>query len=183
MSGPRGRGYGRPGERAEVVPADDAAAWFAEHIPAGWFAGMPTVVVDRDEITVIGVLAAGGVAPGGGPSATGARIRRFREQTREERIAIATKAEHRYNRKVAWGATVGDTTELFTALSVPVMTRLRQPERQVLDTLVDSGVARSRSEALAWCVRLVGENADSWLRQLREAMEQVEKIRSVGPRL
>ena len=37
------------------------------------------------------------------------------------------------------------------------MTRLRQPERLVLDTLVAAGVARSRSEALAWSVRLVGK--------------------------
>ena len=50
------------------------------------------------------------------------------------------------------------------------MTRLRQPERQVLDTLVDAGVARSRSDALAWSVRLVGEHADEWLAKLRDAM-------------
>ena len=61
------------------------------------------------------------------------------------------------------------------------MTRLRQPERQVLDTLVDAGVARSRSEALAWCVKLVGKNADGWLGDLREAMEQVSKVRAEGP--
>ena len=59
-------------------------------------------------------------------------------------------------------------TEMFTTLSVPVMTRLRQSERRVLDTLVDAGVARSRSDALAWCVRLTGENADSWLSRLRD---------------
>ena len=43
------------------------------------------------------------------------------------------------------------------------MTRLRQPQRMVLDTLVDAGVARSRSDALAWCVRLVGQHEDDWL--------------------
>ena len=61
------------------------------------------------------------------------------------------------------------------------MTRLRQPERQVLDTLVDAGVARSRSDALAWSVRLVGQHADDWLGQLREAMSEVDKLRSDGP--
>jgi hypothetical protein len=61
------------------------------------------------------------------------------------------------------------------------MTRLRQPERQVLDTLVDAGVARSRSEALAWCVRLVGEHADTWLTELREAMGAVDRLRAQGP--
>jgi hypothetical protein len=61
------------------------------------------------------------------------------------------------------------------------MTRLRQPERQILDTLVDTGVARSRSEALAWCVRLVGEHADAWLTELREAMGAVDELRRRGP--
>jgi hypothetical protein len=61
------------------------------------------------------------------------------------------------------------------------MTRLRQPERQVLDTLVDSGVARSRSEALAWCVKLVGRHADDWLAELRSAMTAVQQVRERGP--
>ena len=61
------------------------------------------------------------------------------------------------------------------------MTRLRQPERQVLDTLVDAGVARSRSEALAWCVRLVGEHTEDWLTDLRDALTKVEDLRRRGP--
>jgi len=76
---------------------------------------------------------------------------------------------------------VGQTREVFTSLAVPVMTRLRQPEREVLDTLIDSGVARSRSEALAWCVALVAENADEWLDQLRGALQTVERLRDEGP--
>jgi hypothetical protein len=63
------------------------------------------------------------------------------------------------------------------------MTRLRQPERQVLDTLVDAGVARSRSDALAWCVRLVGEHAGQWLEDLRGAMGAVDELRRQGPAL
>jgi len=62
-----------------------------------------------------------------------------------------------------------------------VMTRLRQPERQVLDTLVAAGVARSRSDALVWAVRLVGENADKWLAELRSAMQEVDRLRAEGP--
>ena len=116
-------------------------------------------------------------------AAEAGRITRWREDSRDERVAIAREAEHRYGRKVAWGATAGSSTQLFTHLSVPVMTRLRQPERQVLDTLVSSGVARSRAEALAWCVKLVGEHADSWLGELREAMEVVQKVREQGPTL
>lgn len=174
MAGLRGRGGGRGGERPEPVPADDVAAWFARRVPDGWFTGPPKVTVDRDEITVVGVL------PPSDADRVG-RIRGFREETRDTRIGMAREAELRYGRSVSWGVSLGGSTELFTTVSVPVMTRLRQPERQVLDTLVDSGVARSRSEALAWCVRLVGENADTWLARLREAMEKVEQIRSEGP--
>ena len=96
---------------------------------------------------------------------------------REEIMVIGTLAEARYQRDVSWGATLGDTTALFTHVAAPVMTRLRQPERQVLDTLVDAGVARSRSDALAWSVRLVGKHADEWLGQLRDAMSEVDKLR------
>jgi hypothetical protein len=76
---------------------------------------------------------------------------------------------------------VGGQRVMFTTFSVPVMTRLRQAERQVLDTLVDGGVARSRSDALAWCVRLVGANQDTWLADLRAALRQVEQVRAEGP--
>ena len=64
---------------------------------------------------------------------------------------------------MSWGATLGDLRALFTHLALPVMTRLRQPQRQVLDTLVDAGVARSRADALKWCVRLVGQHSEEWL--------------------
>src|SRR5207249_9375221 len=133
--------------------ADDAAAWFAGRLPDGWFTGAPTVTVDREEIIVVGELPAledDTIDDAERAAAEAGRISRFREQTRDERIEIARQAEHRYGRKVAWGAKLGDTKALFTTHSAPVMTRLRQPERMVLDTLVDAGVARSRSDALAW---------------------------------
>jgi hypothetical protein len=75
----------------------------------------------------------------------------------------------------------GDVEVVFTNLSVPVMTRLRMSERRVLDTLVDAGVARSRSDALAWCVRLVHEHEGEWIDQLREALVHVERVRADGP--
>ena len=182
-----GRGFGRSGgwQQADLPPADGAAGWFAGRLPDGWFDGSPEVTVDRDEILLVGTLPPVDVE---GDAATVAaaeagRISRFREETRDERIAIAREAEHRYGRKVAWGARAGGIRQLFTTLSVPVMTRLRQPERQVLDTLVDAGVARSRSEVLAWCVRLVGEHAEDWLGELREAMSAVDRLRAQGPDL
>ncbi len=185
--GRSGRGPGRGGwQQADLPDAGDAAAWFAGRLPDGWFTGTPEVTVDREEIVVVGELPAleGEVADAGSAdraAAVSGRISRFREQTRDERIEIARQAEHRYGRKVAWGARIGETAELFTVASVPVMTRLRQPERIVLDTLVDSGVARSRSDALAWAVRLVGQHADDWLAELRAAMAKVDDLRAKGP--
>ena len=167
----------------EQPSAEGVAGWFAGRLPDDWFVGPPEVVVDREEVLVIGTLAApddGGSAAARAEAEAG-RISRFREQTREERMRIAREAERRYGRKVAWGAQAGGTREVFANLAVPVMTRLRQPERRVLDTLVDSGVARSRSEALAWCVRLVGRHSEDWLGELRQAMESVERVRRAGP--
>ncbi|GAA1884130.1 hypothetical protein [Lapillicoccus jejuensis] len=188
--GPRGRRrggpFGRPGgwQQADLPSADDAAAWFAGRLPDGWFTGRPTVSVDREEIIVVGELPPVDAAEGESATATAqGRISRFREDTRDERVAIAREAEQRYGRKVGWGARIGDVTEVFTTQSVPVMTRLRQPQRQVLDTLVDAGVARSRSEALAWAVALVGQHTEEWLSGLREAMAEVDKLRAEGPQV
>jgi len=168
--------------------ADSSAigAWFGGRLPDEWKAGSPlSITIDRDEITA--VLCIG--APTVDDDATDAdlaeaiagRISGFREESRERRIDIAREAEHRFERKVSWGVTIDDQTELFTHLAAPVMTRLRQPERQVLDTLVSANVARSRADALAWCVRLVGTNTDAWLGDLRSAMEEVDRLRSEGP--
>ena len=181
---PRGWPPRRPpraaGRSADVPPADDAAEWLTGRLPDEWFSGIE-VVVDREEITVIGTLADAQTEGASEGAAAEGRIDRFREDTRGRRMQIADEAEARYARKVAWGVRHGDVEALFTHLAVPVMTRLRQPERRVLDTLVDAGVARSRSDALAWSVRLVGEHADEWLGQLREAMTEVDRLRGEGP--
>lgn len=189
--GPRGgawgghRGLDRRGG-SDLPDASEAAGWFAGRLPEDWFAGSPDVIVDRDEILVIGEIPAlteDFADAAERAAAEVGRISRFREQTRADRIDIARQAEHRYGRQVSWGARIGDSEELFTTLSAPVMTRLRQPERQVLDTLVASGVARSRSDALVWAVRLVGDHADEWLGELRSAMAQVDRLRAEGPDL
>jgi hypothetical protein len=159
--------------------------WFTGRLPDEWKVAAPEVTVDRDEITVILTLADVDLADDASQAerdeARAGRARAFREDTRERRIEIAREAERRYERKVSWGVRVGDHGEMFTHLAAPVMTRLRQPQRQVLDTLVEAGVARSRSEALAWCVRLVGEHEEEWLGELREAMGRVADVRTRGP--
>jgi hypothetical protein len=173
------RGFGRPGgwQNSDLPPTDDIQAWFTGRLPDEWFSDVE-VTVDREEITVVGTLA--GTDQLTGAEAEG-RISRFRADSRPIRMEIAEEAQDRYRRKVSWGARAGDADELFTNISVPVMTRLRQPERRVLDTLVDAGVARSRSEALSWAVKLVGEHTEAWLNDLRAAMAEVDKLRAEGP--
>jgi len=183
----------------------EIASWFSGRLPEEWFEGSPEVSIDREEIVVSGRLPApevSGAERSAAPEQSGeqaeqepadagnelaqraaedGRIRRFREDTRRQRMQIAQEAEARFGRKVAWGATCGETTQVFTSLSVPVMTRLRQAERQVLDTLVEAGVARSRSDALAWSVRLVGRHQREWIQELRAALVAVEAARASGP--
>ena len=154
-------------------------AWFTTKLPGDWLSGSPDIRIDKDEITVVLALAA--PSEGGEEASALHAIKEFRERTREQRMDIADEAELKFDRKVAWGATSGETSVLFTHLAIPVMTRLRQPERQVLDTLVDAGVARSRADAMAWCVRLVGRNEKEWLDQLRDALVAVGEAREKGP--
>ncbi|MBF6244977.1 hypothetical protein A5780_06245 [Nocardia sp. 852002-20019_SCH5090214] len=187
-----GRGFGRPGgwQQADLPDAADAPDWFAGRLPSEWFSGPATIEIDRDEIVVIGELALpapessedeeAGSEPS--PATVDGLIARFRESTRPARMQIAQEAQARYGRNVAWGVSVNGERTLFTHLSVPVMTRLRQPERKVLDTLVDAGVARSRADALAWTVKLAGKHAEEWLAELRSAMRKVDDLRAEGPR-
>jgi len=156
-------------------------AWLLGRLPDEWFEGEPEVIVDRDEITVVGALPAVTEVGGDAREAEAGRIARWREETRGQRMRVADEAEERFGRKVAWGAACGESRQLFTHLAVPVMTRLRQPERRVLDTLVESGVARSRADALAWSVRLVGQHEEEWLASLRDALTAVREARDTGP--
>jgi hypothetical protein len=144
-------------------------------IPGGWFDGPPELTVDDDEILVVGALTTDG--PGDGDPAA------FREATRAARMEIAERVQPAAGRSVAWGVTSGTSTTVFTSLGVPVMTRLRIGEREVLDTLLAAGVARSRSEALAWCVRFVGQRESTWLEELRTSIESVTRVRAEGPTL
>ncbi|HET7173037.1 MAG TPA: hypothetical protein VFI30_02005 [Nocardioidaceae bacterium] len=165
--------------------AEEISAWFTGRLPKDWTAVDPVITVDREEIVLLVTIDAvelpGSASESATQEAADGRVARWREDTREARIEIAAEAERRFRRKVSWGATIGGRTTMFTHLAVPAMTRLRQPQRQVLDTLVDAGVARSRSDALAWCVRLVGRHSADWLAELTEAMGKVRAVREQGP--
>lgn len=153
---------------------EEISEWFAAKVPEDWFDGLE-VQSDGDEILVVGTL------PTDKEELGEDAANDFRESTRDKRIAIAEKAEALFRRKVSWGVRLGDQTWLFTHLTVPVMTRLRLPERRVLDTLVEGGVARSRSEALAWCVRLVRKHEADWISDLQESLVRVREVRAQAP--
>lgn len=165
---------------------DEVARWFAAHLPANLYAGPLEVRVDREEVLLVGPVAEPDLDEATSEQlravACAAAVHRFREGTREVRTAVAQEAEQLFGRKVSWGAACGPVKVLFTSLSIPVMTRLRFGEREVLDVLVDASVARSRSDALAWCVRLVGQHEAEWLGELQGALTHVEKVRTAGPR-
>ncbi|MFE5142786.1 hypothetical protein ACFRDV_34905 [Streptomyces fagopyri] len=164
---------------------EQVRGWFAGRLPDDLFESLTEVTVDREEITVVGRVPEPRLAEGASSAereaAVKARVQEFRERTRDDRVAVAREAEHRFRRKVSWGVECGGERALFTHVAAPVMTRLRQPERQVLDTLIAGGVARSRSDALAWCVRLVQRHTDDWLTELRDSLEHVERVRAQGP--
>jgi hypothetical protein len=160
--------------------------WFAGRLPQDWQAEPARITIDREEITVMLSipdvdLGDDGTSDAALDEARTGRASAFREETRGQRMDIASEAQHRFERKVSWGVVVGGRQVLWTHVAAPVMTRLRQPQRLVLDTLVDAGVARSRADALAWCVRLVGQHEGDWLAELRDAMGKVAEVREQGP--
>lgn len=177
--GPRGRGR-QPEPVATTVA--ELSAWFAGNVRDDWFTEPVGVHFDRDEIVVTGSLAAPRVEDGvDADAAANARMDGFRENSRDARIGIAARAEVKFERKVSWAVTCGEMEQSYTVASVPVMTRLHMDERKTLDTLIDAGIARSRSEALAWAVRLVADNEADWIEKLRSAMTEVEELRNQGP--
>src|SRR5580658_3897406 len=187
-----GRGAQRGRRRSASPPPSGPeqerliGAWFAGRVPGTWFAESPTIAIDSDEIQVVGTLAPPQLPEGAGEDevrvAEQARISGFREESRLARMRIADEAQPAFRRAVSWGAVCGGSRVLFTTAGVPVMTRLRMDDRRVLDTLINAGVAGSRSQALAWCVRLVAQHESDWIGELRQAMSKVEEVRNRGPR-
>ncbi len=182
------RGRRRTAEQVPSGPEQERliGAWFSGRVPDRWFVGSPTIEIDGDEILIVGTLAPPQLAETAGEDeirvAEQARISGFREETRSARVRIAGEAQPAFRRTVSWGAQCGDSRVHFTTAGIPAMTRLGMRDRRVLDTLIDAGVASSRSQALAWCVRLVGQHESEWIDELRSAMAKVEEVRNRGPR-
>ncbi len=172
----------RPGPAAT---SSEITGWVSGALPDGLYPSPPTIEVDQDEILVVGDLGAPKVPEGldaeGTAAAEQARIARFREETRDRRIAVARQAEARYGRPISWGATAGATTQRFTTVHARTATRLDLDQRRVLDHLVAAGIAHHRGQALAWCVDLVRQNEAEWLTRLQQALEQVEQTAKDAP--
>src|SRR5687767_14247393 len=104
------------------MKSQEVAAWFAGRLPDGWFTGPPKVDADSEEILVVGTIedVELGADATDDAKAAGrlARIKRFREETREQRMRIADEAESQFGRKVSWGASCGGERRLFTTASV-----------------------------------------------------------------
>ena len=168
-----------------MIDIEQLKGWFAGRAPSAWYVGPPEVRSDREEILVVGRLADVELGEGATPEALAearlGRIKQLGEDTREERMRIAREGQRRFGRVVSWGAECGGVRQFFTTLSLPAMTRLRLLERELLDALVDAGVARSRSDALAWCVRLVAKHQGEWLREVRDAVAHVDRVRRSSP--
>ena len=191
-SGDSGRGSQRGRRRSASPPPSGPeqerliGAWFAGRVPGTWFAESPTIGIDSDEIQVVGKLAPPQLPEGAGEDevrvAEQARISGFREETRGARIRIADEAQPAFRRVVSWGARVRELPRAVHDGRGAGHDPARMDDRQALDTLIDAGVARSRSEALAWCVRLVAQHEAEWIGELRQAMSAVEEVRNKGPR-
>ena len=167
-----------------MTTQDEIQGWFAGRVPKDWFTTAPEIRTDEQEVWVIGPLADVKVEGGSKDALAAARagrIKQFREDTRDQRIRIGQEAQEKFGKSIAWGVRIGESEEIFTHLAMPTMTRLRLPERAVLDTLIDAGIARNRAHALAWCVRLVERNQKEWLAELKEAIAKVGQVRNQGP--
>jgi len=162
---------------------DEVRSWLSGRIPEDWGVTVSDLQMDANEVLVTVRLNDIENVEGDLEAARLGRIQQFRESTRDARIGISGEAQRKYGRVVSWGAECGDVRQLFTHLALPVMTRLRLPEREVLDALVDAGIARSRAHALAWCVALVSQHQGDWFKELKAAMEGVARVRAQGPRL
>ena len=170
-----------------ATKTQDLAGWFAGRLPDDWFTEPPEVTTDREEILVVGRLAepdypkdADDAAKADGPRRPHPALPRGHPRAAHAHRR-RSRAAHRPQGRV--GRACAATSEACSPqLAVPVMTRLRMSERQVLDTLVGAGVARSRSDALAWCVRLVRDHEGEWIDQLRDALVAVHEARATGPK-
>ena len=156
-------------------------AWLHARLPSSLMVEPPHIKAYRDEIVIMLHLGSPPSSEGDSEqqqSAEQEMIAQQREMSRPMRMKLAKQLQKRLGKTVSWGMRAGASEMLFTTRTVPVMTRLGRAEREVLDTLVAAGVAETRSSALAYTVRTFALEHVEWLNEVREAIEQVEQVRS-----
>ena len=148
-------------------------------LPATVLAESPEIIEDDDELLIVLNLGTAGVTgeADARKQSEQEQIDRRRDETKSTRIRIGNRLGRATGKAVSWGMKVGDTRQLFTDNTSPVMTRLSRPERQVLDTLIAAGVANTRSAALGYIVRVFGEEHQDWLNEVQNAMSHVASLR------
>jgi hypothetical protein len=164
------------------VNINELQSWLQERAPANLLAAPPEIAIYDDEAVIVLPIVTSelddGLAEEAQRAAERALIVRRREETRPWRMKQARELQPKLGRSVAWGMRAGGSETLFSTRSVPVMTRLGRTERDVLDTLVAAGVADTRSAALAYAVRAFAAEHTDWLDEVREAIAQVDQVRS-----
>ncbi len=58
----------------------------------------------------------------------------------------------------------------------PVMVRLRAPELEIVDTLINAGIAPNRAEAVRWALARISERPA--YAQLRERISEIERLKT-----
>ena len=58
----------------------------------------------------------------------------------------------------------------------PVMVRLRAPELEIIDTLINAGIAPNRAEAVRWALARISERPA--YAQLRERTREIERLKT-----
>lgn len=160
------------------MATDELHHWLHERLPAALMAAPPEIAPYDDELVVMLTLAA--ELPEGGEArreAAEQTITRLREETRTLRMRLARELQSRSGLPVAWGMRLAEFEVLFTTRSAPVMTRLGRAERDVLDLLVASGIADTRSAALSYIVRVFAHEHADWLAEARHAVLQIARVR------
>jgi hypothetical protein len=160
------------------MPDRDLQSWVAQQLPPIVNHRPPEVRQYTDELVLVLHVAPPAASEGEPSEAIQELTARLRNETRALRMKIAGELERTLGLPVAWGMRVGDLETLFTTRTVPVMTRLGRAERDVLDTLVAAGVADTRSSALAYTVRAFAAEHGAWLAEVREAIAEVDRVRS-----
>jgi len=106
-------------------------------------------------------------------------VERFRDEIRRELPGIrfleftpATESDHRFRMRMLVGAPPDERPGDLT----PVMARLGPTDLQTLDTLITTGIAGNRADAVRWALARIRERPA--YEELRERARQIEDLKT-----